>query len=367
MNLVRIRRAIFLILLGLSLFGLLMVYEASSIYAWKVYHSSLYFFRRQLIFFLISLFVFFVILGVDSNFFRKYSFPILVFNIFLLILVLILGKKIGGAKRWLSLFGFSFQPSEFLKISFLLWCANYFASKNLILNTVEDIFPPLSLVFLISFLLLLEPDLGSIIFWFSWMIISLFLFKAKKRHLFFLLFIGTVVIFFLIKLYPYRFRRLIYFFNPWRDSKGAGFQLVQSQIAFGNGGIFGVGLGESAQKFLFLPAAHTDFIFSIIAEEFGFLGSITIIAIYWFLFFSFFKMGVFFKDFFSKAFCMGTSILLGLEVIINIGVSCGAFPTKGLSLPFISYGGSNLLVHYLLTGLIFRISKENENTSYYRI
>ncbi|OQX81220.1 MAG: putative lipid II flippase FtsW [Candidatus Omnitrophica bacterium 4484_70.1] len=367
MNLVRERRAIFLIFLGLSLFGLLMVYEASSIYAWKVYHSSLYFFRRQLIFFLSSLFVFFIVLGIDSNFFRKYSFPILVFNILLLILVLIWGKKIGGARRWFSLFGFSFQPSEFLKISFILWCANYFASKNLILNTVEDVLPPLSLVFLISFFLLLEPDLGSIIFWFSWMIISLFLFKAKKRHLFLLMLIGTIVIFFLIKFYPYRFRRLIYFFNPWRDPKGAGFQLIQSQIAFGNGGAFGVGLGESAQKFLFLPAAHTDFIFSIIAEEFGFLGSVVFVVIYWFLFFTLFKMGLSFKDFFSKAFCMGASILLGLEVIINMGVSCGIFPTKGLPLPFISYGGSNLFVHYLLMGLVFRISKENENPSCYRI
>ena len=169
--------------------------------------------------------------------------------------------------------------------------------------------------------------------------------------------------FFLIKLYPSRLKRLIYFLNPWKDPKGFGYQLIQSQIAFGSGGFFGVGLGESKQKFLFLPAAHTDFIFSIIAEEFGFLGSIFLLGIYFFLFYNFFKIGLVVSGF-SKVFSLGMSVLFGLEVIINIGVSCGLLPTKGLPLPFVSYGGSNLFIHYLLVGLVFRFSKDAQGASY---
>lgn len=361
------RRLIFLSLLGLSLFGILMVYEASSIYAYKNFQDSLYFFKRQLFFLIISLLAFFIILGMDPIFFKKYTFLILLFNIFLLFLVLIIGKKIGGAKRWLSFLGFNFQPSEFLKISFLLWFSQFAAKRKLVLNTLADLVIPLIMIGIISFFLLLEPDLGSIIFWFLWIIICLFLFKAKKRHLFFLLFIGIIAFFFLIKLHPYRLKRLVYFLNPWKDPKGFGFQLIQSQIAFGSGGFFGVGLGESKQKFLFLPAAHTDFIFSIIAEEFGFLGSVFLLGIYFFLFYNFFKIGLSMVDPFYKAFCLGMSILFGLEVIINIGVSCGLLPTKGLPLPFISYGGSNLLIHYLLVGLVFRFSKDAQSASHYRI
>ncbi len=357
------RRIIFLSILGLSLFGILMVYEASSIYAYKNFQDSLYFFKRQIFFFIISLFAFFVILAVDPIFLKRYAFLILLFNIFLLFLVLIVGKKVGGAKRWFSFLGFNFQPSEFLKISFLLWFSQFATKRNLVLNTLSDLIIPLVMIGIISFFLLLEPDLGSIIFWFLWIIICLFLFKAKKRYLFFLIFIGIITIFFLMKLYPSRLKRLIYFLNPWKDPKGFGFQLIQSQIAFGNGGLFGVGLGESKQKFLFLPAAHTDFIFSIIAEEFGFLGSLLLLGIYFFLFYNFFKIGLIVSDF-SKAFCLGMSVLFGLEVMINIGVSCGLLPTKGLPLPFISYGGSNLFIHYLLVGLVFRLSKDAQSASY---
>ncbi len=358
----RERRWVFLCVLGLTLFGLLMIYETSSIYAWKIKGTPFYFFKRQVFFFFFSLILFFLILILDVSLIKRHIGKLFVANIFFLLLVLMIGKRVGGAKRWLYFLGFHIQPSEFLKISFLLWCVNYFSKKKLILRELKDILPPIVVSIPLFVLVLLEPDLGTVIFWAIWLFLMLFMFKAKKRYLYTLVIFGVIVVMLLVKLYPYRFQRIVYFLNPWKDPKGGGFQLVQSQIAFGTGGIWGVGLGESRQKFLFLPAAHTDFIFSIIAEELGFVGSIILLSVYFFLFWRIFYIGRLMNDVFAKALCLGVSLLLGLEVIINVGVTCGVFPTKGLPLPFVSYGGSSLVVHYLLLGLVFRVTREYEDT-----
>ncbi|HIE35887.1 MAG TPA: putative lipid II flippase FtsW [Candidatus Omnitrophica bacterium] len=356
-NLKKERRIIFFLILILNLFGLLMVYESSSMYAYKIKKDPLYFLERQFLFFIIGLIMFFFSLAINLEHLKKYNKEFLLFNLFLLFLLLFVGKKIGGAKRWFFLGGFNFQPSELLKLSFLLYCADYFKRKKNFLNNFYKGILPLGLVLsLMCLLLILQPDLGGAIFWITWIFIFLFFQGVRKRYLILLAGAGLFFSFLVIQLYPSRFQRILIYFNPFSDPKGVGFQLVQSQIAFGRGGLFGVGLGESLQKLFFLPAAHTDFIFSIIAEEFGLIGSLGIIFIFFLLFHKMVKLARNAQENFRRNILWGAIFIFFLEIIINMGVSCGLLPTKGLSLPFISYGGSNLITHFVLLGVFFNAS-----------
>ena len=354
------RRSIFFIIFLLTLFGTLMIYESSSLYAYKMTEYPAYFFQKQLIFLSIGLGLFFLVLFLNLDFLRKHNKELLILTLILLGALLIWGTKKAGARRWFYFFGFNFQPSELLKISFLIYCADYLVrKKSLIRNFAQGLLPLWLILGVISVFLILQPDLGSAIFWMIWVFILLFLHRAKKKHLFLVALCGIVACFFLIKLYPYRFRRIMAYFNPFSDPEGAGFQLIQSQIAYGEGGILGVGLGSSRQKLSFLPAAHTDFIFSIIAEEFGLWGSLGLLSIFFILFHKMLKVAKMIDDAFRKNILWGITFILGLEIIINIGVSCGFFPTKGLPLPFISYGGSSLVIHYVLLGLFFNASRKH--------
>lgn len=359
------RRFIFLSVLGLSLFGLLAIYSASCIHAYQLYNDAAFFLKRQILFLGISIFIFFLTLLLDVNILNKFNKEFLIFNIFLLVIVLLIGKKVGGARRWLQIGFFNFQPSELLKISFLLYCADYFVRKDVLLKNFRDgLLPLLLVVGFISSLIILEPDLGAVIFWLIWIFLMLFIVKTKTKHLLFILFCSVLAAVILIKTNPYRFMRIISYLNPWQDPQGSGFQIIQSQIAIGGGGIFGVGLGAGRQKLLFLPAAHTDFIFSIIAEEFGFIGSLSLLIMYFLIFIKMLNISQNIKYDFSRYICLGIAIIFGLEIVINIGVSCGLFPTKGMALPFVSYGGTNLSIHYVLLGIFFNMTKELKNPLY---
>jgi cell division protein FtsW len=361
-NIKRERKFIFIAFLALTLFGILMVYESSSVYAFKTYADASYFFKRQLLFFIAGLISFFLTLLVDFELLRRYSKGFLFFTVFILLIVIFMGREAGGAKRWLYLGGFNIQPSEILKISFLLYGADYCCRKRAFLGDIKLGLFPLGIVLgIICLLLLLQPDLGTAVFWVLWAVFFLFLFGARKKHLIVVILLGIVASFFLVKLYPYRFRRITAYFNPFLDPRGSGFQLIQSQIAYGEGGILGVGLGEGRQKLSFLPASHTDFVFSIIAEEFGLVGSLGLFFIFFLLFHKMFKITQNVQNEFRKGILWGIILIFFLEIVINTGVSCGLFPTKGLPLPFVSYGGSNLVVHYILLGLFFNASRAEEN------
>ncbi|MCM8786730.1 MAG: putative lipid II flippase FtsW [Candidatus Omnitrophica bacterium] len=352
------RRFIFFTIFFLTLFGMLFVYEASSIYAYSIKGDPSYFLKRQFIFFIIGLFLFFFTLFLDLNFLRKYYKEFLLFTLFLLLLVLLFGRRIGGAKRWFNFGEFNFQPSEILKISFLIYCVEYCNRKKTLLRTFKLGLLPLGIVLgILCLLLILQPDLGTALFWVIWTFLFLFLYRARKSHLFVVGFITIIFIIFLVLFFPYRFRRIIAYVNPFADPQSSGFQIIQSQIAFCEGGLFGVGLGESKQKLFFLPAAHTDFIFSLIAEELGLVGALFFIFVFFILFNAMVKIAKYVWGEFSKGVLLGIIIIFFLEIVINIGVSCGFFPTKGMPLPFISYGGSNLVIHYILLGLFFNASK----------
>ena len=353
------RRFLFIVFLALTLFGILMIYESSSLYAFKAKADAAYFFKKQSFSFLVGVFFFSLALLVDLEFLKRHSKELLLLTLFFLIMVIFFGKRAGGAKRWLQIGPIGFQPSELLKITFLLYCADYCCRKKGLMRNVRSGLIPLGLVLsLICLLLILQPDLGTAIFWVLWTILFLFLFGARRKHLLFVILTGTIIAFFLIKLYPYRLSRVIAYLNPFGDPKGSGFQLIQSQIAYGVGGIWGVGLGEGLQKLFFLPAAHTDFIFSIIAEEFGLWGSLGLIFVFFVIFHKMFIIAKFSQDDFRRGLLWGIVFIFFLEVGTNIGVSCGLLPTKGLPLPFMSYGGTNLVVHYILLGLFFNASRQ---------
>ncbi|MCF7873905.1 MAG: putative lipid II flippase FtsW [Candidatus Omnitrophica bacterium] len=355
----RERRTIFFLIFSLTLVGLLFIYESSSLYALKYQNNPAYFFKKQILFFILSLFFFYGSLFIDLNFLRQQSKKILLFLIIVLIIVPFFGQKSGGASRWVELGGFSFQPSELLKIFFLIYCADYCSRKERILKNLNYGFIPVGLVLtLICLLLLAQPDLGSVVFWIIWFLIFVYLYGAKLKHIAIIVSGCLVSFFFLVKMYPYRVRRIAAYLDPFSDPQGSGFQIIQSQLAYSRGGLFGVGLGEGKQKLFFLPAAHTDFIFSIIAEELGLILSLGIVSIFFLIIHKMFKISKFINDKFRKGILFGIAIIFFLEVFINIGVTCGLLPTKGMSLPFISYGGTNLVVHYILLGLFFNASKE---------
>ncbi len=357
-NLKSERKFLFVFFLALTLFGALMIYESSSLYAFEAKADAAYFFKKQSFSFLVGIFFFSLTLLIDLEFLKRHSKEFLLGTLFFLIIVIFFGKRAGGARRWLQVGPIGFQPSELLKITFLLYCADYCCRKKGLIRNVRLGLIPLGFVlFLICFLLILQPDLGTAIFWVLWTILFLFLVGARRKHLLFVILTGTIIGIFLIKLYPYRLSRIIAYLNPFGDPKGSGFQLIQSQIAYGVGGIWGVGLGEGLQKLFFLPAAHTDFIFSIIAEEFGLWGSLGLIFIFFVIFRKMFAIAKFSQDGFRRGLLWGIVFIFFLEIGINIGVSCGLLPTKGLPLPFLSYGGSNLVAHYILLGLFFNASR----------
>ena len=247
------RSLIFLAVFIITLFGLLMVYESSSVYAFKTAADATYFFKKQLISFGVGMLLFSFTLFVDLELLRRWNKEFLLLTILCLVVVVFLGREAGGAKRWLYLAGFNIQPSEILKISFLLYCADYCRRKRNLIKSIGRGLVPLGVILgSICVLLLLQPDLGTAGFWVIWTVLFLFLFNARRRHLVFVILFGLVLAFFLVKFYPYRLKRVTAYLDPFSDPKGSGFQLIQSQIAYGEGGLWGVGLGQGRQK-LFFP------------------------------------------------------------------------------------------------------------------
>ncbi|MBU2541003.1 MAG: putative lipid II flippase FtsW [Candidatus Omnitrophica bacterium] len=360
----QIRNRLAIITLLLLSFGLVMVYSASSIYAWENIGDSAYFLKRHIFFLIIGFLLTSLIMSWDYNRLRKFIKPLLILSIILLFLVLVpgIGKQVGGARRWFRILGVGFQPSELAGFMLILYLADFLSRKGKSIdNFKKGVFPGLLVLAVMVILLLLQPDLGTPISFILIWLIMFFVAGMKLGHLFLLFASGIPFLYLLIFSVPYRRKRILTFLNPWADPRGNGFQIIQAQIALGSGGIFGLGLGQSKQKLFYLPAAHTDFIFSIISEELGILGAAALII----LFFLFLWQGIIItinaKSDFAKMLSFGLTLKIVLEVIINIGVNLGLFPTKGMPLPFVGYGGSSLVFDMLSVGLLLNIAKHEED------
>jgi len=357
------RSSIFLIVSILLGIGIVMIYSASAIYAYGNMGDSLYFLKRHLLYLVIGLVMMIITMSVDIETFRKLARPVILFSIIMLVLVLIphIGRETSGARRWFRVGPINFQPSEFAKIAMILYMADFISRKEKgIKNFIYGYLPAMMVLGVMAGLVLIEPDLGTAITISLITVIMLFCGGVKVFHILISLLASLPALYLLLFRVPYRRKRIMMFLNPWADKRGAGFQIIQSFIALGSGGLFGVGLGQSKQKLFYLPASHTDFIFSIIGEELGFIGSLAIVIL--FGLFVWEGMKVVFKAYgtFERTLCLGIVSLIALEAIINIGVTAGALPTKGLPLPFISYGGSGLIFHLAAVGLLLNVAKTCE-------
>ena len=354
---------LFTISVVLICIGVVMIYSSSNIYAGEKYQDSFYFLKRHLAFLTIGLLITFLAMLIDYRWFKKYAGQLLWVSFFLLVLVLIpgLGREVSGARRWFRFKFLSFQPSELANLALIIYISDFISRKgDKIKSLVTGFIPPICVLGATCVLILLQPDLGTAIALGSVVLIMLFVAGVRGKYISSLILCSLPVVYFLVFSVPYRRARILAFLNPWLDPKGTGFQIIQSQIAIGSGGFVGLGLGHSKQKLFYLPAAHTDFIFSIIGEELGLLGSLGVIT----LFIIFIQQGLKIiknaQDKFSYFLALGLILMISLKAIVNIGVSCGVFPTKGLPLPFISYGGSSLIFDMVSLGILINIARTGE-------
>ena len=324
----------------------------------------MYFFWRQLAFIVVGLVACWTMFCVPTGFWQKHRWWLLLGALLLLIAVAVAGVRVNGARRWLDIGGFfRLQASEPVRLAFIVWLAGHIVKRQLELQTsLAGFLNPLVFLAPILVLFLMEPDLGATVILLAVTFLMLFLGGARLLYVGGLGLIAVTGISVLVMTVGYRMQRVISFTDPWKDALGSGFQLTQSLIAVGRGEWFGVGLGNSVQKLMYLPEMHTDFIFAILAEEFGLVGVITLIALFGIVVWRGFLIGQQAEKLdrrFAAYLCYGLAGWLGLQALINMAVNMGALPTKGLTLPLISYGGSSLVTVSLMIGLMLRVDYEN--------
>ncbi len=354
-----------LILLGL---GLVMVYSASIAMAEAdkaVGHQSTYFLIRQAIFIVVGLVAGFVSFQVPVTWWQKMAPYLFLTGLALLVLVLIphVGRNVNGSQRWLSLVFINLQPSELMKLFSAMYVADYAVRKAPQMDSIlRGFLPMVAVMVLVGFLLLREPDFGAFAVIAAISISILWLGGINAKIFAALLALLPVAIFVLIKSSPYRMQRVIGFMDPWADPFGKGYQLSHALIAFGRGEWFGVGLGGSVEKLLYLPEAHTDFLLAVIAEELGFVGVLTVLGLFVWIVIRAFGIGkeaVANERYFAALLAQGLGVWMGVQGIINIGVNMGVLPTKGLTLPLLSFGGSGILANCIAMAVLLRIDFEN--------
>ncbi len=340
--------------------GLVMVFSASGVFAMEKYDDPYYFLKRQSLWLVFGMVVMMVAQNMDYKVLEKFTYPILLLTFVLLILVILpgIGQVFGGARRWLVLGPIRFQPSELAKFTLILFIAKSLVKRaDQLKNFTFGYLPNLIVLGVFFFLILFQPDLGTPVLIGAVVFTMLYVGGVKTR---FLTYSALAIIPFLgyaIYSSGYRLRRIEAFFDPTKDPTDSGFQAIQSFYAFGRGGYWGTGLGDSNQKLFFLPEAHTDFIFSVIGEELGFAGAAVTVILFAILVWRGFLIALSVKDSFGTHLAVGLTLLMGLQAFTNMGVAVGLLPTKGLPLPFISLGGSSLLVCMLSMGVLLNISK----------
>lgn len=344
----------------ISIFGLIMIYSASYIWAEYKFGDPFKFVKNQGIFFLVGLVILFVVSKIDYHiYYEKANF---LFSVCLILLVLVLIPGIGtvrnGSRSWFGIGSFGIQPSEFMKLALIIFTSKYLCrnEKN-IKFIIKGVFPILAITLLVFGLIMLQPDFGTGMILVMSIIGLLFIGGVPFQFFFRAFLIGVVGIVGLIISAPYRLERILSFLNPWKDPLGSGFQIIQSLYAIGPGGLFGMGFGSSRQKHFYLPEPQTDFIFSIISEEFGFLGILIVATLFLTIIIRGFMIAYRTHDLFSKYLCFGIIFGLAFQAILNLMVVVGLIPVTGVTLPFLSYGGSSLLITLASMGIVLNISR----------
>lgn len=355
---------LFLAILALLGIGIVQVYSSSYIFAFETYGDGLYFFKKQLIFVLLSLSVFFVASSIPLSWIQKSSWYLWIVGLVGVVMTLIpgVGVKVGGAHRWLQLpLGIRFEPSELMKIAFIFYFSTVLYLRQQVLKKV-----PLWLILLVLiaplFLLLKQPDFGSFAIICITGISLLFVYGLSWKYIVAAFVTIIPLFYFLVMRVDYRRARIMAFLDPWADPEHKGFQVIQSMLSFHSGGLTGAGLGQGQGKLFFLPEAHTDFTLAVFGEELGFVGFFLLLCIYGFIIYRTLQIAMLIKSDFFKSIVVGAATVFGINIFINCGVVLGLLPTKGLTLPFLSYGGSSLVVYMFLFGIIVNVEKNMERT-----
>lgn len=349
--------------LFLVFIGIVMVYSSSAVFARENYNDGYYFLKRELFYVGVGLVLMFVAKMVPYRLYWKVIYPLLASMLILLLVVLAIGHggTSEGVHRWIRIGSFSLQPSEFAKLSVILFVAYALAKKGeKIKSFLSGYFPVMIISGVYILLILAQRDLGGAVI--LGIIVMLMLFIAGTRVTYILgtLVLASPVLYYLLFAVAFRRQRILAFLDPWKHRLDYGFQIIQSFIAFKSGGLTGVGLGEGKQKLFYLPEAHTDFIFSVLGEEMGLLGVLLVITLFTLFIFRGLMVTLRTKDLFGLYLAFGITCLIGAQAFMNMGVVMGVLPTKGLALPFISYGGSHLLVSMIGVGILLNISSDTE-------
>lgn len=348
----------------LLVFGLIMIASAGVVYSETRFGDSYYFFKRQLLYGILpGIFVMYFLQKIDYHFWKKVAVPIFFVSVIFLLLVFVpgVGSRVYGASRWIQLGPFSFQPSEMAKLAIIIYLAAWLEGRgiNKIKDMIEGFLPFMGIIGLIGFLIMKQPDTGTfgVIALTSFAIF--FVAGARIQHLFSMVGLGTIGLWILIKIEPYRFDRILAFIDPGADPRGIGYQINQALLAVGSGGIFGVGLGHSRQKFNYLPEPVGDSIFAIIGEELGVIGAAILVILFVLFAMRGIKIAKNAPDMFGKLLATGITMWIVLQAFINISANIALVPLTGIPLPFISYGGTSILFLMSAVGILLNISKQS--------
>lgn len=339
-----------------------MIYSSSMIWAEYKTGNPYYYLIRQAIFLAIGIIVFIITQKIPISFYKKYANHLFIISIILLILVLIPGIGVvrGGARSWIGFKDFSIQPAELVKITSIIFTSKVLANNPKMMSNNKDFYLYLLIIVLVFGLILLQPDFGTGAVLTMSLLFMLFIGGVQIKNIVLggiLALIGVVL---MIVMAPYRMERIISYLDPWSDPLGSGFQIIQSLYAISPAGLFGYGLFNSKQKYYYLPEPQNDFIFSILVEELGIIGGIIVLLLFFYLIFIGYKISKYLKDPFSSYLAFGFSSLLFIQVFINISVVIGLIPVTGVTLPFISYGGSSLIISIFMMGILANIIKNTE-------
>jgi cell division protein FtsW len=340
--------------------GLIMVYSASAIWAEHKFNDSFFFAKRQTLFAGVGVIAMFFIMNINYWTWRTWSKTFIIACFVLLILVLIpgIGNERNGSRSWIGVGAFSIQPSEFMKLAMIAFLAKYLSERQkLITSFKKGLVPSLGLAFVAFSMIMLQPDLGTGTVMMGTCVVMIFIAGARVSHFGFLGLLGVAGFVGLIASAPYRIQRITSFLDPWSDPQNSGFQIIQSLYAIGPGGLFGLGLGESRQKFFYLPEPQTDFIFAILSEELGFIGGSFILLLFALLLWRGIRIALGAPDLYGSFLAVGIIAMVAIQVMINIGVVTGLMPVTGITLPFLSYGGSSLTLMLMAIGVLLNISR----------
>lgn len=351
---------LFITIITISLFGIIMIYSASYIWAEYKFNDPFKFVKHQGLFFIIGIIMMLITSKIPYKVYFEKANTLLLISIILLILVIIpgIGTVRNGSRSWFGIGSFGIQPSEFAKLTLIIFTSKYLTKNEKNLKYIKKgVLPILGIVIIVFGLIMLQPDFGTGMIILVSIIGLLFVSGVDFKFFIRLGLIGLIGIVLLIAIAPYRLERILSFLNPWSDPLGSGFQIIQSLYAIGPGGLFGQGFMNSRQKHFYLPEPQTDFIFSIISEEFGFLGILIVAALFTIIIFKGFKIAQNSGDKFAKFLAFGITFGLAFQAILNLMVVVGLIPVTGVTLPFLSYGGSSLLITLISMGVLLNISR----------